>query len=233
MKPRWIASACVVAMLGGAPVAVAGNLVVLDSDMFGLQAGDVVDGTQQLEIPDGKRLTLISENGEVLELDGPYSGVPDAGSEEGGGLVAALSDLILSEGTDDSSLGAVRASVADNVKDPWLIDITRDGDHCVTAEGTVTMWRRSPDLFSAIRVSDGEKAAKTAWPEEAATLAWPPPIEKTDGATYRITLDETQNVSIVLHVVPTEVDGDPRRAAWMAKRGCRQQALLLLASSLR
>ena len=233
MKPGWIASVCLAAMFGCAQLASAGDLVVLDSNMFGLQAGDVVDGTQQLEIPDGKRLMLISESGEVMELDGPYSGVPEAGGGGGGGLVAALSDLILSEGTDDSSLGAVRASVADNVKDPWLIDITRDGDHCVAADGAAIMWRRSPDLFSSIRVSDGKKAAKAPWPEEHATLAWPPPIDRTDGATYGITLDDELKVTIVLHVVPNEVEGDPRRAAWMAKAGCKQQALLLLASSLR
>ena len=222
---------CVAFALACAAVAQAGEMVVLESDLFGLVPGDVVDGTQVLEVPDGKRLTLMAQTGEMVELKGPYSGAPEPGASEGGNVVSTIAELLLYEGSDESSLGAIRASVGASMSDPWLIDVSQEGPHCYRAGATVVMSRRSPDLFSQIRISDGKKAAKTGWPEGEAMLGWPPPIAPADGGNYRITLDGTRQVPLSLHAVPESLASVGAQAAWMVKVGCRVQALKLLARS--
>lgn len=216
----------------GAAGALAGDLVVLESDMFGLAPGDIVNGDQAMDVPADKSLVLMTETGQMITLNGPYSGVPDQGGPGEDKLVKAIANLILSEGSDTSSLGAVRDIGAADAKDPWLLDVTQPGEYCFTSETDVQMWRKDPDLFSRIRISDGSKAARTKWPDSEATFGWPPPIPLVDGKLYQFTLDDGEPVLIRLHKMPETLTEPGAKAVWMAEQGCRRQAVLYLVDSM-
>ncbi len=61
------------------------ELVVIRSTAPGLEPGQVVDGNKKLKLPAGVKLTLISQDGKPLTLEGPFSGIPRTGKSGGGG----------------------------------------------------------------------------------------------------------------------------------------------------
>lgn len=230
---RWAALVAAAAFGGvAASSSHAGDLVILESDVLGLSPGDIISDESIMDIPDGKSLVMMTETGQMISLAGPFSGVAEQSGEGEGKLVKAISNLILTDGSDTSSLGAVRDIGDAGVKDPWLLNVTEAGDFCYSPGAKVKMWRPKPDQFSHIRISNGEKAAKTKWPEQDATFGWPPPIPLVDGQLYQFTLDDETNVKVRAHEIPETLSAPGEKAVWMAEKGCRRQAVLFLVASV-
>ncbi len=87
-------------------VAVAGDVVVLDSTVGSIPPGEVLDEAQVVSVPSGGQLTLITADGETRLLSGPFDG--PIGSAEQASAVS-LSSLASGRGGDTKVLGAVRA----------------------------------------------------------------------------------------------------------------------------
>jgi len=227
---RVLATACMLG-LAAAPL-LAGELVILETNVPGLAPGDVIDGDGELVLDQGHKLTLIAESGEVMEISGPYAGaVPSEGGGGDDSLVSEVASLITSAGTDVSSLGAVRAGEGGTAPgDPWYIDIAEPGTHCAPADGSVNIWRRSAESFSvlAMRPAGAERGGRLQWPEGSALQDWPPFMEIEDGAVFDIVLDDGAPYQIRFRVVPESLPSDAHRAAWMARHGCKQQAIAIL-----
>src|SRR5580704_11056424 len=86
MKARLIA----LLLLAAATGANAAPLVVVEARGIALKPGAVLDSTKPLVLKQGQHVTLISESGSTLKLDGPYDQPPTA---TGGSSVTLTNSL--------------------------------------------------------------------------------------------------------------------------------------------
>ena len=66
--------------------------VVAEARGIGIAVGSVIDPTKPLVLKQGQHLTLISDSGQTIKLDGPYQKAPAA--EQGIQIAAALGGLV-------------------------------------------------------------------------------------------------------------------------------------------
>ncbi len=215
----------------------AADFVVIASDVSTIQEGNIIDGEAPLVVPEGKSVTLVAEDGTAVTLKGPFNGVPapEGGDTSGDrALLTALKGLFgLGSRESSTSIGGVRgAGPARTQPDPWLIDISRSGHQCVLTGGLATLWRADTRETTNVTLRNNRTGAKasTDWPSGAATLDWPTGIALEDGASYMARVQEFLGArKLILHLVPGDLPTDAHRVAWMAERGCTEQARLLLA----
>src|SRR5476651_2299602 len=66
-------------MAGG--TAQAANLIVVEARGIGLTPGASIDSNKPLVLKQGQHVTLISDSGATLSIDGPYDQSPSAGGQ--------------------------------------------------------------------------------------------------------------------------------------------------------
>lgn len=218
-------------------LATASELVVLQTSVPGMVPGQVVLGTVPLLLQDGQHVSLIAANGQILELQGPYNQAPDPGMVQKQGVVASLKALVASSGRDDSSFGVSRSAtgIIDSanksgwIPDPWLIDVTRAGNHCVQANQPAVFWRPVKAQAAKLNVLVGKNVweAETRWPHGVDRLASPPQMPLLDGEHYTFQVDGNKAI-LTMHIIPLTAQTDGMRAAWMNAKGCKSQTLALL-----
>lgn len=212
----------------------AANLVVVASSAPGLAPGQIVHSGDPLEVPNGARVTLISETGNTVTLTGPHSGPAEIAAGPGGndGLLVSLSGLLSGPNRETASLGTMRAAAPPpSPTDPWVIDTGAWGHHCVPARDPVVLWRGKagkPGTLILKNLSDRSRSV-TPWPAGARTLAWPSKTTLGEGDKYLVRMKGGRvSAKLVLHRVPEGLPTDAHRAAWMADKGCLRQARRLL-----
>jgi len=214
--------------------ALAGSLVVIESNAPGIAPGQVLDGAQSLDVPEGTEVTCIGQDGDTVKLTGPYSGVPaPGGGAANASFLDSLAALVAPEGEGSVALGATREvpGAAGVPGSPWLIDVSKSGDRCTPPAAPPVLWR--PDAGEAIELylkrfgDDAE--AEVDWAGEAAEIEWPDGIAVVDGGVYLVRLGRKASMKkLVLHLVPADLATDAHRAVWMAGQRCTRQARQLL-----
>ena len=77
---------------------------------------------------------------------------------------------------------------------------------------------------SEFRNSLGQKVSRS-WPAGESTLVWPVELALVDGENYFSQLEHAIGATeMTLRLIPTSLDTDAHRAAWMAENGCLKQA---------
>ena len=127
-------------------------MVVVASSAPGIQPGRVVESGARLEVPAGATVTLISQSGKSVILKGPFAGPPgrDEGASGDAGVVSSLPRLFSGSGAETSGLGVMRSSRAKGPPEPWLIDVSHSGDHCVCSPRRAAFWRRTDRTKTAL-----------------------------------------------------------------------------------
>lgn len=230
-----LASALVFLGVIAAQWAQAGQLVIIDSTVPALMPGQVLDGSEPLSLNAGSQITAISEDGKVITIKGPFSGVPASGGSggggSGGGLLASLSKLVDDQG-GTGSLGVMRAVKAGEAPDPWVIDVLRSGSHCVRAGMAPVLWQPGTKKGAQLSVKPLPKGKrmKVDWPAGMDGIDWPEGLALTDGGRYLVKMSGRMTAAkMVVHIVPADLPSDAHRVAWMADKGCTGQAKALLA----
>lgn len=214
----------------------AGGFVVIDSTAPELYPGQVLESGAGLDVPAGRRVTLIDETGKPVRIVGPHSGPPPGAGRAGksdGKLIASLANFLAGGGKETGSLGAMRAGIrAKAPDDPWAIDTSRAGKHCVPVDGPFRLWRAESAKPSAIKLRNlVDKSQKiVSWPAGKSFIDWPSGMALSDGGAY-LTRLRTSMIArrIVVYLVPAGLPSAAHRAAWMAERGCTIQARAVLA----
>ena len=207
----------------------AGELVVTKSTVPGLDPGTIIDGADKLSLKAGHRLSLIAPSGRVINLVGPYQGVPDASTsgprEEK--LVTTIATLMSGHGRDASQLGATRDAAARRAGQVWTLDVSASGAQCVRQGQAPMLWQ--PDA-AATRPAELSKAggskARIDWPKGEALAPWPRRLPVEDGATYLL-----GSTSITLHVITAPANNPAELAAALTEKGCEAQALAALSTA--
>jgi hypothetical protein len=216
----------------GAMPARASELVVLEARGGNLKRGQTIDGSVTLTLKEGERITLITPEGRSIMLRGPLSQAPLPPGASAPDPRQALAALVTAREARTSAIGVIRAGAdAAALPEPWLIDVSREGERCLREGETPLLWR--PDARNETRVSvepeDRSWRAFLTWPASQDSLTLPD-LRRFDTPTVLIVRMEDREVAIQIRPVPRNIDEPLVLASWLLQSGCMQQADALLRS---
>jgi hypothetical protein len=208
----------------------AAQLVVVEARGVDLKPGTVVDPAKPLVLKQGQHVTLISDSGATLNLDGPYNEPPAVAGGQGVTLAATLKGLATEQNARLSEVGTTRgATPLAPLPAAWVIDATHNGSVCVQQGTAPVFWRplatSSADLV--IMPADRSWRAEAKWPTGVSQISPPEMVAVHGEAAYFVSLSGTES-AIRVNTVPSGLANDDMRAAWMARKGCDRQAEALL-----
>jgi hypothetical protein len=217
-------------LCASAQAASAAVLVVAEARGIALTPGATLDSTKPLTLKQGQHVTLISETGSTLQLDGPYDRPPVAGGAGGGvGLNQTMAALVTQRTARAGEFGVTRGTVLADLPDPWVLDATHSGNVCVLENGTPTFWRPDNKAAATLAVAPVDRSwnAKAQWPMGQDRISVTTDVPMKAGETYVVTFNGTES-AVTLVQVPSSLTNVDMRAGWMANRRCEQQAQALL-----
>ncbi len=211
-----------------AGAAEAANLIVVEARGIALKPGTAVDSTKPLALKPGQHVTLISEQGATLSIDGPYDQPPSAGggSKSLGATLAAL-------GTERSArtgeAGVTRGAAPNTLPEPWLFDVTRSGNVCLREGTEPVFWRPDAKIAAPLVVMPVDRSwkSKADWAAGATRISVTTDVPMHGGAAYVVNYAGT-DYALAVQTVPASLPNDDMRAAWMVQKGCEAQAEALL-----
>jgi hypothetical protein len=205
-------------------------LVVAEARGVALKPGDTLDSTKPLNLKQGQHVTLVSETGSTLKLDGPYDRPPTAtGGGAGVGLNQTLAALVTQRQARAGEFGVTRGTVLAALPDPWVLDATHSGNVCVLENGTPVFWRPDASAAASLSVSPADHSwnARAQWPAGQDRIAVTTDVPMRAGETYVVTFNGTESDVTVVQV-PASLSNNDMKAGWMANRRCEQQAEALV-----
>lgn len=217
-----------VGLLSGAPLAEASQWLVIHVDGAALTPGTLLMEQQRVTLTDGALLTLLADDGQVLKLTGPYSGIPGQKSSTRGKEkdLVVIASLLQGHSQPTSTLGALRR-VSRKGAPPRAVDVDRSGQQCLSSD-PVVLWRSNATTQESVRISDtlGKTLISLMWPIGEAQLEVPADYFN-DGQGYRI---QRGNYAVKLQIrkAAQPLDNTAALTAWMAESGCQTQALSIL-----
>jgi len=222
----------IIALLAAALVtgeAGAATLVVVEARGIGLKPGTLLQSDAVLHLKQGQHLTLISETGSTLKLDGPYDKPPVAVQGGGVNLSTTLKALVTQREARSGEFGTTRAAVLAKLPDPWLVDATHGGNGCMLENRQPVFWRPAAASASALTVAPTDRSwkAQAQWPAGQDRLSITTDVPMRGGETYVVSVAGVES-AITLVSVPAALANDAMRTAWMAEKGCEAQAMALL-----
>jgi hypothetical protein len=208
----------------------AAQLVVVEARGIDLKPGTVVDPGKVLVLKQGQHVTLISDSGATLSLDGPYNKPPTAGAAQGVTLAATLKGLATEQNARLTEVGTTRgATPLAPLPAAWVIDATHNGSVCLQQGASPVFWRPlAKDTTSlVIMPADRSWKAEANWPAGTSEISPPQLVAVHGDAAYFVSLGGVES-AINVNTVPAALTNDEMRAAWMAQKGCDRQAEALL-----
>ncbi len=215
-------------IVGTVSAAMAAELVVVEARGVGLKQGDVIDDAKPITLKDGQLVTLVSENGSILTLRGPYDQTPAAGS--GGVDVASALGALTTKTAQRNVAGVIRTAGEDvHLPSPWLVDVSHPGTACLRGGERPVFWRASDAGSGLLTMMPADRSwrAQTEWPGGSATMQAPGNFPIKDGRTYLADFGG-KPVAITMNQIPLKVTNPRMQAAWMLEKGCVAQADALL-----
>jgi len=211
----------------------AAELVIVSTTGNDFKAGQIINSTSDIKLAKGASLTLISENGKLVTLSGPYSGPAQVefSSVNTGSLIPILKKIIAGDKTEASSLGVMRSIGGPAAPpDPWAINAGKSGKYCISMAKPVVLWRAKFQNTSKLVLLNTENGTevRTVWHAGQDTLFWPRLQPLIDGATYRIDLSGENRLPKVTLVMVPDLPTQAHAAVWMADNGCSKQALKII-----
>ena len=217
------------ALLAGA--AHAAQYVVVEARGVAMKPGTVLDPSKPLSLKQGQHVTLISDSGVTLKLDGPFDRAPSVENSKGVDLASTLKGLVTERQARLTEVGTTRGKAGVTLPDPWLLDSSSGGNACLLEGQAPVFWRpdASGAIDFAIMPADRSWKAEATWPSGVDRLAVATPIVIRGDAAYFVSYNGTE-VAITIDTIPAALPNDKMRAAWMAEKGCEAQAEALLRS---
>ena len=216
---------CVLTQAAGAA-----TLVVAEARGVALKPGSTLDSTKPLTLKQAQHVTLISETGSTLKLDGPYNQPPvAAGGSAGVGINQTMAALITQRQARTGEFGVTRGTVLADLPEPWVLDATHSGNVCVMENGTPVFWRPDPKTAVVLSVAPVDRSwtAKAQWPVGSDHIKITTDVPMRAGETYVVTFNGNES-AVTMVQVPATLTNAKMLAGWMAARRCEQQAQALL-----
>lgn len=231
-----------------APLAAsATELVVIESTATSYAPGDTITDEDTITLEQGTKIILLSEDGMVIGIPGPFNGpLTPIESEDDYDVLRTLGVLVGQSEVDARSIGGVRfggveytdidptRDVTDGRESPWFVHSGIGGTQCVPQDAEqVTYWREDSSQeqrLSVRHLASGDSAA-VPWRSGENTLSWPDKLSMSLDEVYVLRMDDDlRSVALVIRAIPDAVgENDYATVAWLAAKGCTSQAKLALA----
>lgn len=233
---RLLFAAC--ALLASIATADAADLVIVESTAAELPAGQVIKTGVPITIPAGAQVAVVGEDGKVIKIAGPFSGIaaPASAAASDKGTVQALSRLFADKGPAANSWGTFRGETvgeeASNPPDLWSVNLLRSETVCVPADRKPTLWRADAAQPMAAILLDTKTGHEGNIVLDAGqqTLPWPQTPAIVDGGEYALRdSDGSGERRFFLRVIPGDSASGVPEVTWMSDAGCLRQAKMLLA----
>lgn len=216
------------ALLLSCASASAAQFYVSSAQGIGLRPGTALDAAKPLVLKQGQHVTLISDTGVTLTLDGPYDKPPAEDKSQGVDVAGTLSGFVTQGGRRVAGVVRGAGSTAD-LPDPWLLDASRSGTVCLLDGHEAIFWRPQAAMAANFSIMPADRSwkAQAAWVAGADRLAITGLASVHGSQTYFVALNGTES-AIAVSAVPAVLANDRVRAAWMADKGCESQAKAML-----
>ncbi len=225
------AALALTALIGGGAHAVAADLVVVEARGIDLKPGAIVDGLKPLALRDDQVVTLIGPDGKIIKLRGPSDAAPAPDTSSSTvDVKAALNTLVTQELEGSTELGVVRGAQEDVVPpEPWLIDVTHDGNRCLPENSPITFWRQGGGGAVSVTIAPYDRSwlARAEWTQNDDRLVIPSAVPLRSRATYIVRVGDKET-AITLIMIPAALKNDAMRGAWMIEAGCEPQVKALV-----
>jgi hypothetical protein len=229
-KTGFLLTVAALALVGRA--AAAGDFVVIEADGIRLPAGQSISGAQPLKLEDGQAVTLLSEGGQTIHIDGPSNAAPDSLAKGGNtDVTTAMAALITESRARTSEVGVVRGQGEVKLPDPWVVDVSHPGTSCVRQGEAVVLWRGAPLTQATIAFAPKDRSWQVTgtWPASADRVSLPATMPLKDNWDYVIEV-AGRIAPVTVRLLPKSVNNDAMRAGYMREVGCGNQLNALLAS---
>ena len=230
MKMRGTFVAAILGLSLLASAAEAAQYVVVEARGVNIKVGAIVDPTKPLVLKQGQHLTLVSDSGQTIKLDGPYEKAPIA--SQGVQLAAAIGALASNNSGRLGEIGTTRAAGKVDLPKPWLLDAVHPGSECLLDGQQPVLWRPAADVSADVVVMPADRSwkAETTWPRGETELEMKADMGVHGDASYFVSVNGNET-AIAINSVPASLSNDQMRAAWMLQKGCGPQAEALLRAS--
>ena len=218
----------------------AAEIAVIESTSARYVVGQTLEATAPIVLAAGEALTVVHEDARLIRIEGPHNGPAAGPAPDPSAFRRALTQLIVEERPSVGGVGGVRAGegeaqAVDTRPDPWLVHAQRSGDQCVFGAETIGVWRESASdaLVAELGVSLAESSTQIRWNAGEQRAAWPAQAALVDDTVYLLRpTTSLLSVPIRLHLLaPTLAGRGLAAVAWLAAKGCTDQARLLLRES--
>jgi hypothetical protein len=212
--------------------AAAADFVVIDADGIRLPAGQSINGAQPLKLEDGQAVTLLSQDGQTIHIDGPSSAAPDSLAKGGNAdVTSAMAALITESRARTNEVGVVRGQGEVKLPDPWVVDISHPGTSCVRQGEPVVLWRSAPLSQATVAFAPKDRSWNVTgtWPANADRVTLPATMPLKDNWDYVIEVSG-RTAPVTVRLLPKSVNNDAMRAGYMREVGCGNQLNALLAA---
>jgi len=241
------------------PAAAASNqFVVIASNTNNNQVptGKTFTGDQKITLIAGESVTLISQTGKVVNLQGPYSNQinpkpmaqKNAANEQSDSEKSSIKDwpstltkitkLVTKDSNRTAVIGASRmvvpgsegAAAIDMANDFWFMNVDSSGHRCVRSKD-VFLWRDNPSQTINIDLrSQDAKRTGVLWKQNTYQMKLPSEFIK-DGILIVMKIDK-QPRRFNLHVLPQWIKEKDlgKVLLWMVNRNCTRQSQRLINS---
>ncbi len=127
--------------------------------------------------------------------------------------------------------GVTRGTGTNTLPEPWLIDVTRNGNVCLQENQQPVFWRPDAKTAANLVVMPDDRSWKSqgTWPAGSTRLTVTTDVPVHGGATYVVEFNGSE-YALAVNMVPASLPNDSVRA-WMAQRGCEAQAEAVASSA--
>lgn len=210
-----------------------------NSDM---SLGQVLNEGDQIDVPEDVEIQLLSKQGEIVSLKGPVTAVVtnDGEDVQGEKALTKISRLLFDDSKFVETLGGTRSFDSEtnievnfpdtDLGDPWLPKLSDASAYCLAWEHPALLRARiGENLTVHLRNSESDEK-EIAWYAGSQTISLADHLDQNiDKYVIRF---GTDNRSSMVFLMSNQNSTLAEQAAWMAAKGCRIQALKLLAKGI-
>ena len=207
----------------------------IEGSVADLSLGQVLKEGYRFEIPDNARVNLISKKGEIITLDGPVAATvtKEEDNAKGEQALASLSSRLFDDNKFVQTIGGTRSTTNEtdlqkllygqNVNQAWLPVISSAEVYCLKREKAVLRSERA-DTDARVRIGDSEVMV---WKVGVDKLPLDDTFKTDESGGLYLSIDERKILVFISDIGSASVASE---VAWLAEKGCVNQALQLLAS---
>lgn len=213
-------------------------VIAATSDDKALQPGAILETGTHVDLPKGSSLTLLSQGGQIVKLDGPLSkslvtseDSDQAPERKWTTALSTIADVVSKKVERSNVVGSSRDTdtpLGDAEPDFWVLTVDSSGHRCLHSGGS-DLWRKNASERLLIDLRSQEEQAKgLIWDAGANRMKLPQKFVK-DGTLVVMKVDQ-QPRRFNIHVLPDQLSADRLGDVlhWMFAKGCNRQAGLLV-----